>query len=347
MQRITDVTNHVKLCSIFSVLETCVLFAQKRRSQKEWQRWPGSKQLSWCSPPCFYIWIETKVALGSCFRVGRTCCRWTASSYFGPENGTYLGVLSQCHFNMCKAPRPCFIWPLEFACHGQAERAHSQVPGQVLLFTLRKMSSEVPKAAAKQTTKGDSPAKGVEQTGNKQFLTCRECVGQSEVWISFKKRRGKQGNRETHGLIQYINYWYLFIIYYYICVCVLPKNKWGGVLLGPQHRGVPQLWEGIPAQGVTVQMPSQGPSPARCHQAPWDLGMCGPVVWLGVVFLQDTTLLNCGTLITPVQILQGPIQANFIVGDLLQTDRGGWFDSGKHNCCKMTTGLASFLCFLF
>ena len=96
MQRITDVTNQVKLCSIFSVLETCVLPAQKRRSQKEWQRWPGSKQLSWCGPPCFHIWIETKVllALGSCFRVGRTCCRWTASSYFGRKNGTYLGAVS-------------------------------------------------------------------------------------------------------------------------------------------------------------------------------------------------------------------------------------------------------------
>jgi hypothetical protein len=71
-----------------------------------------------------------------------------------------IWVLSQCHFNMCKAARP-----LEFAYHErQAERAHSQVPGQVLLFTLRKMSSEVPKAAAKQTTKGDSPATGVEQT---------------------------------------------------------------------------------------------------------------------------------------------------------------------------------------
>ena len=85
---------------------------------------------------------------------------------------------------------------MKFAYHErQAARAHSLVPGQVLLFTLRKMSREVPKAAAKQTVKGDSPATGVKQTDNEGQQSVSDmpemCWVVRSVNIIIKKR-GKE-----------------------------------------------------------------------------------------------------------------------------------------------------------
>ena len=215
MQRITDVTNQVKLCSIFSVLETCVLSAQKRRSQKEWQRWPGSKQLSWCGPPCFNIWIETKVllALGSCFRVGRTCCRWTASSYFGRKNGTYLGAVSVSlqHVQGRKAIGIRLPW--------KAGRKGTQ-------------SGARPSVAFHPKENVERSAKSGGQANDERRQSCHACwanwsrgatsnfwhvgnvLGSPKCESHSKKRRGKQGNTWFDSI--YIQYMILLIFINYI-----------------------------------------------------------------------------------------------------------------------------------
>ena len=62
------------------------------------------------------------------------------------------------------------------------------------------MSSEVPKAAAKQTTKGDSPATGVEQTDHEGQHAVSDmsgmCWAVRSVNLIQKEERetGKQGN---------------------------------------------------------------------------------------------------------------------------------------------------------
>ena len=159
---------------------------------------------------------------------------------------------------------------------------------------------------------------------------------------------------------------------------VLPNSFWNlswtsawGVLLGAQHRGVPQLWR---ASVGWQSSPSQGPSAARCHQVP---AMCGSVIggglwlhtngqvnshitiWNITIFLMGKLTIN-GHCSWPCWIARGWIaehgwfqySSGPLSGQLLwqheiccgQTLRGG-FDSEK-STRKMTTWLASFLCLL-